>query len=74
MRKESVSLRISEIGFIAGTRAAFGVGLGLLLADKLTRRQRKRAGWLLLGIGAATTAPIIVNVIRKSKQPTEIAA
>jgi hypothetical protein len=31
MRKESVSLRIPEIGFIAGTRAALGVGLGLLL-------------------------------------------
>jgi hypothetical protein len=69
-----VSLRIPEIGFIAGTRAAFGAGLGLLLADKLNRGQRKRVGWVLLTIGAVTTVPIIVNVIRKRGRPTGIAA
>ena len=74
MRKTNVSLRIPEIGFIAGTRAAFGAGLGLLLADKMNRGKRKRIGWALLTIGAVTTIPIIVNVIRKGRGSTEIAA
>ena len=73
MPRGNVSLRIPEIGFIAGTRAAFGAGLGLLLADKLNRGQRKRVGWILLTIGAVTSVPIIVNVLRK-RRPTEIAA
>jgi hypothetical protein len=62
-----VSLRIPEIGFIAGTRAALGAGIGLMLADRLNRRRRKKIGWVLLTIGAVTTVPLIVNVIRKAQ-------
>lgn len=74
MRKRSVSLRIPEIGFIASTRAALGAGLGLLLADRLNRRRRKRVGWILLAVGALTTVPVITNVIRKAKESIDIAA
>lgn len=73
MPRENVSLRIPEIGFIAGTRAALGAGLGLLLADKLNRGQRKRVGWVLVTIGAVTSIPIIVNVLQK-RRPIDIAA
>ena len=74
MEKRSVSLRIPEIGFIAGTRGALGAGLGLLLADRLNHRQQKRLGWVLLTIGAVTTVPIIVNVIRRAKRSIQLAA
>ena len=74
MANRNVSLRIPELGFIAGTRAAFGAGLGLLLADKLNRRRRNKVGWVLLTIGAVTTVPIIFNVVRKAKPSFEIAA
>ena len=70
----SVSLKIPEIGFIAGTRAAFGAGLGLILADRLNHRQQKRAGWVLITIGAVATVPIVVNVIRKATESIKIAA
>ena len=69
-----VSLRIPEIGFIAGTRAALGAGLGLLLAGKLDRRQRNKVGWMLLTIGAVTTIPVVVNVVRKARHSIGIAA
>ena len=69
-----VSLGIPEIGFIAGTRAALGAGLGLLLADKLDRRQRNKVGWVLLTIGAVTTIPVVVNVVRKARHSIGIAA
>ena len=63
-----ISLRVPEIGFIAGTRAAFGAGLGLLLADRLNRRQRRKVGRVLVAIGAVTTVPVVVNLIRKAKE------
>jgi len=69
-----VSLRIPEIGFIAGTRAALGAGLGLLLADKLDRRQRNKVGWVLVTIGAVTTIPVVVNVVRKARHSIGIPA
>lgn len=69
-----VSLRIPEIGFIAGTRAALGAGLGLLLADKLDRRRRNKVGWVLLTIGAVTTIPVVVNVVRKARHSIGIPA
>ena len=69
-----ISLRIPEIGFIAGTRAAFGAGLGLLLADRLNRRQRRKVGRVLLTIGAVTTVPLAVKLIRKAKESLGAAA
>ena len=63
-----ISLGVPEIGFIAGTRAAFGAGLGLLLADRLNRRQRRKVGRMLVAIGAVTTVPVVVKLIRKAKE------
>jgi hypothetical protein len=59
------ALTIPEIGLMLGTRVALGVGIGLLLSDRLRDDQRKGAGWALLGIGVLTTAPIIMNIIGK---------
>ena len=64
-------LTIPEIILIAGTRVAFGMGVGLLLADRLNRDQRKGAGWALLGVGALTTIPIVRNVPGKPATPTK---
>jgi len=58
------SLTIPEIGMIAGTRVALGAGIGLLLAEKAGAK-RRGAGWALLAVGALTTIPIIVNVLKK---------
>jgi hypothetical protein len=51
------TLTIPEIGFIAGTRAALGAGLALLLADKLSAPSRRAVGITLVAIGAVTTIP-----------------
>ncbi len=57
-------LSLPEIGLIAGTRAMFGAGLGLLLADRLSNEQRRAVGWTLLAVGAITTVPILTGVVR----------
>jgi len=58
-------LTLPELGLIAGTRAAAGAGLGLLLADRLSASQRKTLGWSLLLIGAASTIPLLIDVLGK---------
>lgn len=55
----------AEIMLLAGTRVALGVGLGLLLSTKLNDNQRKAAGWALAFVGALTTIPLAMDVIRK---------
>ena len=45
------TLTMPEIMLIAGTRVALGVGIGLLLADKLNEDHRRGAGWALLAVG-----------------------
>jgi hypothetical protein len=51
-------LTVPEIMMIGGTRVALGVGLGLLIADKLGHDARKGAGWALLAVGAVSTVPL----------------
>jgi len=58
-------LTIPELILIAGTRVALGVGIGLLLADKLTDHERRAAGWALVCIGALTTVPLVMDVLGK---------
>jgi hypothetical protein len=50
---------------IAGTRVALGVGLGLLIADKLSHDARMSAGLALLSVGALSTVPLALNVLGK---------
>ena len=58
-------LTIPELMLIAGTRVALGVGIGLLLSDRLSKDQRKAAGWALFAVGALTTIPIVKGVLAK---------
>lgn len=61
MRKKTLTL--PEIGLIAGTRVALGVGIGLLVADKLNRDTRKGAAIALLLVGALSTIPIAAGIL-----------
>ncbi len=55
-------LAIPEIAIIAGTRAALGAGIALLLADRLNPDQRRAVGWTLFAVGAITTVPIAIQL------------
>jgi hypothetical protein len=57
MKKKRVDLSFPEFGFIVATRAALGAGVGLLLADRLRRKQRRNIGSTLIAVGALTTIP-----------------
>ncbi len=60
-------VKLPTIGLIAGTRVALGIGIGLLLADRLTPEQRQAAGWTLIGFGALTTIPLVLEVLGESQ-------
>ena len=63
MRERAITL--PELALIAGTRAALGVGIGLLLADKIDPDRRKAVGWTLLLVGAVTTIPLALEILGK---------
>ena len=56
-------LNLPEIALIAGTRAAAGIGLGLLLAAHVNNSTRRTVGWALVLLGIATTFPLVTTVI-----------
>ena len=62
---KKAELTLPEIALIAGTRGMLGAGVGLLLADKLNKDQRKAIGWTLLIVGAVSTIPLAIDVLNK---------
>ena len=50
-------LTVPEIGLIAGTRAAAGAGLALLLCDRLSHEQRRAVGWTLASLNSQVQHP-----------------
>jgi hypothetical protein len=66
---KQVKLTVPEIGLIAGTRAAAGAGLALLLCNRLNPDQRRAVGWTLLAVGIATTIPLVAQVFGKHCAP-----
>jgi len=61
---KSVYLDLPTLGFIVATRAALGVGIGLLVSEGLPVQRRRVIGVTLVAIGAATSVPAIASVIR----------
>jgi hypothetical protein len=66
---EDRTISFGEVGLIAGTRALGGVGLGLLIANKIGEDRRKAIGMALLGLGILTTVPLLYDVISKKGMP-----
>jgi hypothetical protein len=56
-------LSLPTLGFVVGTRAALGLGIGLLLSGKMTGSQRRAVGMTLVAIGVATTIPAAMAVL-----------
>ena len=66
------TLTIAEIILIAGTRVVLGAGIGLLLAGRLNKDQRKAAGLALALVGGLTTIPLALGVVGRKNRINEI--
>ncbi len=65
MRKAQLAL--STIGLIAGTRVMLGIGLGMMLAEKVNKHRRHAVGWTLFLVGAGATVPLAIHVLGQRK-------
>ena len=65
MKLKERKVTLPELMLIGGTRVALGLGIGLLIRDKLNKDQRKAAGLALLIVGAVTTIPLAIEVLSK---------
>ena len=64
-------ITLPELGLVGGTRAVLGLGLGLLLAGRLSDEQRRAAGWSLFLVGALSTIPLAIDVLGKREALSE---
>jgi hypothetical protein len=71
MKARTVAL--PDLAMIAGTRAALGAGLALLLADRLAPAERRAVGWTLFAVGALTTIPLVAGIVSRSRRIEETA-
>lgn len=58
-----IVLTVPQIAFIAGTRAALGVGAGLLASSRIAEPRRRMLGLALIAFGLATTIPAARRVL-----------
>ena len=65
---KTVFLNLPTFGFIVGTRAGLGVGIGLLLSERLPAERRRMIGTTLVALGAATTIPAAMSVARSVRR------
>jgi len=64
---KNVDLTLPELIAVAATRGIGGAGLGLLVSDYITPEKRRAVGWTLLAIGAVSTLPIAVTLIKRAR-------
>lgn len=64
--RREMTVTFPELALVAGTRAAAGVGIGLLLSSLIAPRRRKMVGIALLTAGAVSTIPILKHLLSKS--------
>ncbi len=65
---KTTELSVPEVGLIAMTRAIFGIGIGLLIHDKLRADQRSAIGWTCLAVGLLTTVPLAIQVFGQAEE------
>jgi hypothetical protein len=64
VRMKYIVLDPRTFAFIVGTRAALAVGVGLLVAGRLAAARRRTIGAALVAVGAVTTIPAAISVMR----------
>jgi hypothetical protein len=70
MEKE-LRMSLPQLGVVAATRGMIGFGAGLLLANKLSRENRKAIGLPLLVAGLASTIPIAFSLFCRKNDDAE---
>ncbi|HEY5924182.1 MAG TPA: hypothetical protein VIV11_21035 [Kofleriaceae bacterium] len=65
------NLSFPLFALFGATRGLGGIGAGMLLADHLSKPRRKLLGKILFGVGVASTLPLLIAVVRRSRRREE---
>ena len=68
---KEITLTVPKLAAIAGTRAALGAGIALLVSDHLEPHQRRSLGLTLLMVGVVSTIPLVAEVFGKALGTSE---
>ena len=64
----TVTVTLPEAIAVVATRALAGVGIGLLLGNKLIWSERSKLGWSLLAVGALSTIPLAMRLVPRIRR------
>lgn len=64
-KKKIKRMDLPTLGAIAATRGMLGFGAGLLLSSRIPKERRRKVGWVLFGVGAASTIPLAARVLHR---------
>ena len=65
---KTVLLDLPSFAFVVSTRAALAGGVAFLVSDRLSATRRRAIGATLVAIGAATTIPAVLSVMRGTRR------
>ena len=65
---KTLLLDLPSFAFVVSTRAALAGGVAFLVSDKLSAPRRRAIGAALVAIGAATTIPAVISVMRGTRR------
>jgi hypothetical protein len=68
----SLVLNPPTLAFVVGTRAALAAGIALLVSEKLPAARRRAIGTALVAVGAATTVPAVISIMRAGRRPRSL--
>ncbi|HXT64394.1 MAG TPA: CBS domain-containing protein [Pyrinomonadaceae bacterium] len=71
MKLRERPITLPELILIAGTRAAIGLGVGLLVKDRLNKDQRRGAGLALVILGGLSTIPLALELFSDKRAKLE---
>ncbi|HEY8459545.1 MAG TPA: hypothetical protein VIM99_04145 [Blastocatellia bacterium] len=74
LKGDKISFSLTDLAVIGGLRFVSGLGLGLLLAESLTARDRRRLGWTLFWGSIAVGMPLGIRMLRGDRRDTEPAS
>jgi hypothetical protein len=60
-------IALPRLALIAAARGMLGVGIGLLISERFSRRDRARVGFVLAAVGALSTLPLLAGVLRHTR-------
>jgi len=69
--EKQLDISLPELVFVAATRGAIGLGIGLLLSNAISRKKRKAIGLPLFIGGLLSTIPIAMRIFGQNKTENE---